>query len=88
MSDEFAGIQTHDAPNPDAKPYRDPMQWWYDLSPAQQDQFREEQVKFIQNVCDVVGVASVSTNANWESPWNPRGLNPAVWTIYKAKTKS
>ena len=86
---EFAGVQDQklDAPNPDAAPYKDPMQWWYDMSQAQQDQFREERVALLRHIGEVTGVSAITSNAGWETPWNPMGINPTVWNEYKRLTK-
>jgi hypothetical protein len=81
---EFAGVQTQtlDVPNPDAPQYIDPQQWWYDMSQAEQDAYRERQVAKIREIGVVVGVHAVTSNAGWITPANPDGINPAVWAEY------
>ena len=91
MTQDFAGVQdtqTLDAPNPDAPQYLDPMQWWFDMTPAQQEQHQAEKLALYRKVLEVCGLSGVASNANWVSPWNPHGMNPMVWNEYKSKTKA
>lgn len=83
---DFEGVQGNDAPNT-SPIYVDPMQWYYDLTPDQQEQYRAETLALTRNVMEVCGVPSVASNTNWITQWNPQGLNPAVWNEYKTKTR-
>jgi hypothetical protein len=82
MTEEFAGVQTNDAPNPNAAPYVDPMQWWYDMSQDEQQAYTEAKVAKVREIGVVVGVHAVTSNSNWVTPTNPDGINPAVWAEY------
>lgn len=85
---EFAGVQDQklDAPNPES--YRDPQQWWYDLTQEQQEQHQAERLALYRKVLEVTGLSGVASNDAWVSPWNPLGMNPVVWAEYKTKTRA
>lgn len=81
---EFAGIQDQklDAPNPDAAPYVDQNQWWYDMTQDEQAAYTAKKVAKLREMADVVGVHAVTSNSNWVTPTNPDGINPAFLARY------
>lgn len=81
---EFAGVQDQqlDAPNPNAAPYVDQNQWWYDMSQEEQAAYTAKKVAKIREIGAVVGVDAVTSNSNWITPTNPDGINPTVWAEY------
>jgi hypothetical protein len=83
---EFAGVQSQDTINPNDPVYVDPMQWYYDMSQEQQEQYQSEKLALYRHVLEVTGLSGVASNTNWISPWNPSGMNPTVWNEYKRLT--
>ena len=81
MTEFTTGIQ-NDAPNPNDPIYVDPNQWWYDMSSAEQDAYREKKVAKLREIGAVVGVDAVISHASYITPTNPDGINPTVWAAY------
>lgn len=81
---EFAGVQDQklDAIDPNAPPYVDPMQWWYDMSQDEQAAYTAKKLARVREIAAVVGVSSVSSNNQWITPNNPDGINPALLAEY------
>ena len=66
--------------DPDSK---DPMQWWYDMTDAEQAAYTARQVELVREVCRVVGISGVASHNSWVTEDNPSGINAAVWEEYQ-----